>query len=64
MVSKPSHHVIAVWNSLGSKCRPGLPEGRAEIHELAKEAEAERRRALFAGEDESYKLLKAKLSSL
>ena len=31
---------------------------------MAKEAEAERRRALFAGEDKSYKLLKDKLSSL
>ena len=31
---------------------------------MAKEAEAERRRAVFAGEDESYKLLKDKLSSL
>ena len=56
MVSRPSHHVIAVQNSLGSKCRPGSPEIRAEIHEVAKEAEAERRRAFFAGEDESYKL--------
>ena len=31
MVSKPSHHVIAAQNSLGSKCRPGSPEGRAEM---------------------------------
>ena len=44
-------------NSLGSKCRPGSPEGRTETHEVAKEAEVERRRALFAGEAESYKLL-------
>ena len=58
MVSKPSHHDIAVRNSLGSKCVPGSPEGRTETQEVAKEAEAERRRALFAGEDKSYKLLK------
>ena len=64
MVSKPSHHEIAVRNSLGSKCVPGSPEGRTETQEVAKEAEAERRRALFAGEDKSYKLLKDKLSSL
>ena len=64
MVSKPSHHEIAVWNLLGSKCVPGSPEGRNETQEVAKEAEAERRRALFAGEDKSYKLLKDKLSSL
>ena len=31
---------------------------------MAKEAEADRKQALFAGEDESYKLLKEKLSSL
>ena len=31
---------------------------------MAKEAEVERRRALFAGETESYKLVKVKLSSL
>ena len=64
VVSKPSHHVIAARNSLGSKCRPGSPEGRTEIQEVAKEAEAERRRALLAGEAESYRLLKDKLSSL
>ena len=64
MVSKPSHHEIAVRNSLGSKCVPGSPEGRTETQEVAKEAEAERTRALFAGEDMSYKLLKVKLSSL
>ena len=64
MVSKPSHHDIAVRNSLGSKCVPGSPEGRTETQEVAKEAEAERRQALFAGEDKSYKLLKDKLSSL
>ena len=64
MVSKPSHHEIAVQNLLGSKCVPGSPEGRTETQEVAKEAEAERRRALFAGEDKSYKLLKDKLSSL
>ena len=56
VLSKPSHHEIAVRNSLGSKCRPGSPEGRTETHEVAKEAEAEKRRALFAGEAESYKL--------
>ena len=54
MVSKHSHHEIAVRNSLGSKCVPGSPEGRTETQEVAKEAEAERRRALFAGEDKSY----------
>ena len=43
---------------------PGSPEGMTETQEVAKEAEAERRRALFAGEDKSYKLLKDKLSSL
>ena len=51
-------------NSLGSRCRPGSPKGRTETHEVAKGAEAERRRALFAGEAESYKLLQVKLSSL
>ena len=61
MVSKPSHYDIAVQNSLGSKCVPG---GRTETQEVAKEAEAERRQALFAGEDKSYKLLKDKQSSL
>ena len=30
MVSKPSHHEIAVRNLLGSKCVPGSPEGRTE----------------------------------
>ena len=64
MVSKPSHNEIAVQNSLGSKCVPGSPEGRTETQEVAKEAEAERRRALFAEEGKSYKLLKDKLSSL
>ena len=64
MVSKPSHHEIAVRNSLRSKCVPGSPEERTVTQEVAKEAEAERRRALFAGEDKSYKLLKDKLSSL
>ena len=64
MVSQHSHHEIAVWNSLGSKWVPGSLEGRTETQEVAKEAEAERRRALFAGEDKSYKLLKDKLSSL
>ena len=64
MVSKPSHHEIVVRNSLGSKCVPGSPEGRTETQEVAEVAEAERRRALFAGEDKSYKLLKDKLSSL
>ena len=29
-------------NSLGSRCRPGSPEGRTETHEEAKEAEVER----------------------
>ena len=43
VVSKPSHHEIAVRNSLGSKCVPGSPEGRTETQEVAKEAEAERR---------------------
>ena len=61
MVSKPSHHEIAVRSSLGSKCVPGSPEGRTETQEVAKEAEAERRQV---GEDKSYKLLKDKLSSL
>ena len=61
MVSKPSHHEIAVRNSLGSKCVPGSPEGRTETQEVAKEAEAERRQALFAGEDKLYKLLKDNL---
>ena len=51
-------------NSLGSKCRLGSPKGRTETHEVAKGAKAERRRALFAGEAESYKLLQVKLSSL
>ena len=60
MVSKPSHHEIAVRNLLGSQCVPSSPEGRTETQEVAKEAEAERRRALFAGED----MLKDKLSSL
>ena len=55
MVSKPSHHEIGVRNLLGSKCVPGSPEGRTETQEVAKEAEAERRRALLAGEDKSYK---------
>ena len=45
MVSKPRHHVIAVRNSLGSKFRLGSPEGRTEIHKVAKEAETERRQA-------------------
>ena len=44
--------------------QPGLPEGSTETQEMAKEEEAERRGALFAGEDGSYKLLKEKLSSL
>ena len=53
MVSKLSHHEIAVRNLLGSKCLPGSHEGRTETQEVTKEAEADRRRALFAGEDES-----------
>ena len=43
VVSKPSHHEIAVRNSPGSKCVPGSPEGRAEAQEVVKEAKAERR---------------------
>ena len=48
----------------GNKKQAWFPKGRTEMPEVAKEAEAERRRALFAEEAESYKLLKAKLSSL
>ena len=48
MVSKPSHHEIAVRNSLGLKCVPGSPEGRTETQEVAKEAEACREEASFA----------------
>ena len=65
MVPKPSHHEIAVRNSLGSKCMPCSPEGRTEIQDVANGAEAERRQALFNGEAESYnRLVKDKLSSL
>ena len=35
MVSKPSHHVIAI-----QRVKMHSPKGRAEIHEVAKEAEA------------------------
>ena len=36
MVSKPSHHEIAVRNSIGSKCVPGSPEGRTETKKWPK----------------------------
>ena len=59
MVSKPSHHEIVVRNSLGSKCVPVHLKGGLRPKKWPKKhAEAERRQALFAGEDKSYKLLK------
>ena len=53
----------AVWNSLGTKNRPGSPKEGQRCLKWQKK-QRQRRRALFAEEAESYKLLKAKLSSL
>ena len=41
VVSKPSHHKVAVQNLLGSKSRPGSPKGRTDNHEVTKECRGE-----------------------
>ena len=58
VVSKPSHHEIAVQNSLGSNAGQAYSkEGLKPIKWPIKEAEAERRRALFAGEAQRQAVL-------
>ena len=47
MVFKPNHRIMAALNSLGSKCKPGSPERRTEINEVANEANVDKRQRLF-----------------
>ena len=50
MVFKPNHRIMAALNSLRSKCKPGSPERRTEINEVANEANVDKRQAFSAGD--------------
>eukprot|EP00731_Ephydatia_muelleri_P034319 Em0055g6a len=47
VVFKPNHRIMAALNSLRSKCKPGSPERRTEINEVANEANVDERQGLF-----------------
>ena len=49
-VSSPSHHLMAIWCSLGSRLRPRPGGGTAESHAEVWGKNTDRRRALSAGE--------------
>ena len=51
-MSRPSHHLTAVWNSGECRCRFRPTEGAAESHALAWGAEVDNSQALFAGEED------------
>ena len=51
-VSRPSHHLTAVWNSGECRCRFSSTEGAIESQALAWGAEADNSQALFAGEED------------
>ena len=62
-MSRPSHHLTAVWNSGECRCRFRPTEGAAESHALAWGVEADNSRALFAGEEDNKSVLKRCLSN-
>ena len=51
-VSNPSHHLIIIWHSLGSRCRPRPGEGTTDCQEPAWGAEVDNKRALLGTEEE------------
>ena len=63
-VFNPSHHLIPTQNSWGSMCKPSSTLGTTESQEDACEADAERRRALLAGDEESKRALNCSVSIL
>ena len=57
-VSNPSHHLMAIWYSFDSRCKPKPGEGTTDSQEEARGAATDRRRALLAGEEDSNKMWK------
>ena len=50
-VSKPSHHLIATWNSFWSRCKLNPLDGVTESHDTACEGNVEKRRTSSSGEE-------------
>lgn len=56
-VSRPSHHLNAVWNLLGSKCSPRPVEEMTDSQAAVCEADTDKRRVLLAREKGLEKML-------
>ena len=60
----PNHHLIPTQNTWGPRCKPSFTLGTTEIQEDACGADAERRQALLAGDEESKTALNCCVSIL